>query len=118
MGPTNHIEFTVTTDANSQEGPANQNNDTTESAKFIRNRATSPTSLIETKTFDAEDQNFIDNHKKATNESEEEANLNALKGRRSALRLRALVPVFACHVCFNAGTLRATNKRIFRKHMV
>ena len=102
MGPKYYFEATLSPDDNPQDGPSNPNTGATvtesTSVEFIRNGIVSSTQFMSSGS--AED--FVKPTKETAQESAEDRDTPT--GRRRALKMRALVPVFACYVCYNAGT--------------
>ena len=99
MVPKNHFEATLSPDDNPQDTPSNPNTGatTTKSAsvEFSCNGVVSSTQFMSSGSAE-------EPTKDTTQESA--ADRDTPRGRRCALKIRALVPVFACYVCYNAGT--------------
>ena len=108
MGPKN-LETILISDENSQDTQTNPNTDTitaeSTNAELSHNRAASQKLALVTSNGGAEEQNFSDHHKCAANETSDGG---AQRGHRRALKMRALSPVLASHVCLNAGTRAPT----------
>ena len=108
MGPKN-LETILILDENSQDTQTNQNTDTitaeSTNAELSHNGVASPKLALVTSNGGAEKQNFSDHHKCAANETSDGG---AQRGHRRALKMRALAPVLASHVCLNAGTRAPT----------
>ena len=101
MGPKNHFEPPLCPDDNPQDVPSNPNTNAiateTVSAEHTRNGVGSDLQAMSI--------NRSEDIEEPTNGTAQKpsADGDTPKGHRRSLKFRALVPVFACYVCYNAG---------------